>query len=202
ALDVPESDVDRRHGHRQDPAGAGATGSRDQFRCHGLDAQRVLADRQRAEFVDGMPQGVGQPAAKIRHAQPFDPLVGPDPQGDDRVGRIRVVRKPGERLVVRQCDDPGANGRDLHDASLNRLIVSSRKVRPRPGWSDRTSSVFSRAAVPSNNCSIQPMYSTVSPFRTAATRWAWISEITWLTTGRLKASAMPATFSHWVMPPT
>ena len=29
-----------------------------------------------------------------------------------------------------------------------------------------------------------------------------ISGMTWLTTGRLKASAMPATFIHWVTPPT
>ena len=46
------------------------------------------------------------------------------------------------------------------------------------------------------------MYSTVSPFGTAPIRCTWTSGIRWLTTGRLKASAMPATFSHWVMPPT
>ena len=46
------------------------------------------------------------------------------------------------------------------------------------------------------------MYSTVRPLGIAAIRCTWISGIRWLTTGRLKASAMPATFIHWVMPPT
>src|SRR5262249_20603258 len=161
-----------------------------------------LADRKCSKLVDSASQGGGQPAAKIGHAKPLDALIGAEPQPDDRVGRVRVLRKSGERLVVRQCDDPGTNGGDLHAATLNLLIASSRKPSPRPGRSGRISSLFSRAAVPSNNCSIQPMYSTVSPFGTAATRWAWISGITWLTTGRLKASAMPATFSHWVIPPT
>ena len=41
------------------------------------------------------------------------------------------------------------------------------------------------------------MYSTVSPFGIAPIRWTWTSGIRWLTTGRLKASAMPATLSHW-----
>src|SRR5271166_1899813 len=149
-----------------------------------------------------MSQTAGELPAEIGHADPFDPVVGADPQRDDRVGRVWIFRKPGERLVVRQGDDLRPNGGDLHEATANRVIVSSRKARPRPGRSGRISSLFSRAAVPSNNCSIQPMYSTVSPFGTAATRWAWISGITWLTTGRLKASAMPATLSHWVMPPT
>ena len=45
------------------------------------------------------------------------------------------------------------------------------------------------------------MYSTVRPFGTAPTRWTWISGTPWLTTGRLKASAMPAILSHGVMPP-
>src|SRR5262249_8545009 len=146
-------------------------------------------------------QAGGQLAAEIGHADPFNAFVRADAQGDDRVGRVRVLRKPGERFIVRQPDNPGANAGNLHDA-LNRLIVSSRKLSPSPGRLESTSSLFSRAAVPSNSCSIQPMYSTVSPFGTAATRWVWISGITWLTTGRLKASAMPATFSHWVIPPT
>ena len=45
------------------------------------------------------------------------------------------------------------------------------------------------------------MYSTVRPFGMAAIRCAWNSGITWLTTGRLKASAIPAIFSHGVTPP-
>ena len=43
ALDVPQRHVDRRHGHRHDPARAGAARSRGQFRRHGLDPQRILA---------------------------------------------------------------------------------------------------------------------------------------------------------------
>src|ERR1700730_5178713 len=168
----------------------------------GPAAQRLLADRERAELVDGAFQGAGQPAAEIGHPNPLDPVVGADTQGDDRVGRVRVLRKPSERLIIRQCYDLRADGRDLHDATLNRVTVSSLKSRPRPGRSERTSSLFSRAAVPSNNLSIQPMYSTVRPLGTAATSWEWISGITWLTTGRLKASAMPATLIHGVIPPT
>src|SRR5215831_17358930 len=49
---------------------------------------------------------------------------------------------------------------------------------------------------------VHGMYSTVSPLGQAATTCTSISGITWLTTGRLKASAMPATFIHCVMPPT
>src|SRR5262245_7887413 len=40
------------------------------------------------------------------------------------------------------------------------------------------------------------------PVRAGCTRCAWISGITWLTTGRLNDSAMAATFIHLVMPPT
>ena len=46
------------------------------------------------------------------------------------------------------------------------------------------------------------MYSTVRPLGQAAIMCTSISGMTWLTTGRLKASAMPATFIHWVTPPT
>src|SRR2546421_11881657 len=38
------------------------------------------------------------------------------------------------------------------------------------------------------------MYSTVRPLGMAATRCTWISGTRWLTTGRLNASAIPATF--------
>ena len=46
------------------------------------------------------------------------------------------------------------------------------------------------------------MYSTVRPFGHAATMWHSTSGMTWLTIGRLKASAMAATFIHCVGPPT
>ena len=45
------------------------------------------------------------------------------------------------------------------------------------------------------------MYSTVRPFGMPAMRWTCSSGSTWLTTGTLNASAMPAILSHGVMPP-
>ena len=60
---------------------------------------------------------------------------------------------------------------------------------------------LSSAGVSSKSCSVHGMYSTVRPLGMAAMRWTWNSGMRWLTTGRLKASAMPAIFIHWVMPP-
>ena len=61
------------------PAGPGAAGRRAQFRGDRLDAQRILADRQRAELVDRAPQGAGQRAAEIGDAEPFDAVIGARP---------------------------------------------------------------------------------------------------------------------------
>ena len=54
----------------------------------------------------------------------------------------------------------------------------------------------------SNKRQVHGMYSTTNPFGAAATRCTWISGRRWLATGILKASAMLATFIHWVTPPT
>jgi len=46
-------------------------------------------------------QGAGQRAAEIGDAEPFDPVIGAQPQPDDRVLGVRVFREAGERLVIR-----------------------------------------------------------------------------------------------------
>jgi hypothetical protein len=52
AADVPERDVERCKRQGEHPRGAGAAGRGAQFGDDCLDAQRVFADRQRAEIVD------------------------------------------------------------------------------------------------------------------------------------------------------
>ena len=59
-----------------------------------------------------------------------------------------------------------------------------------------------KAGVSSQSRSDQGMYSTVRPLGMEAMSWMWISGTRWLTTGRLKASAMAATLRQGVMPPT
>ena len=49
-----------------------------------LDAQRVLADGQRAEFIDGGAQRAGHGAAVERQADALDAAVGLHAQDDDR----------------------------------------------------------------------------------------------------------------------
>jgi len=46
-------------------------------------------------------QCAGQGAAEIGDPQTFHPVIGAQPQRDDRVFRVGIFRKPGERLVVR-----------------------------------------------------------------------------------------------------
>src|SRR5918992_1409899 len=75
-------------------------------------------------------------------------------------------------------------------------------IIPGPGWSGTTISPSLMAGVSSYSRKVQGIYSTVSPLGMAAMLCTWISGIRWLTTGRLKASAMPATLRNWVMPPT
>ncbi len=118
ALDVPQRDIDRRHRHRQDAGRAGRAGGVAQFARDRLDAQRVLADDERAELVDRVAQGAGQRAAEIGDAEPLDPVIGAQAQPDDRVFRVRVLRETGERLVVRQQDDAGFERGDFHRATF------------------------------------------------------------------------------------
>src|ERR1700738_4838467 len=53
------------------------------------------------------------------------------------------------------------------------------------------SSPFCGTGTSSKSRKRRGMYSTVRPLGTAPTRCTWISGTPWLTTGRLKASAMP-----------
>jgi hypothetical protein len=118
AADVPQRHVERGVGQVEDAAGSGRAGGRAQLCYDRLDAQRILADHQGAEFVDRTPQRTGQRAAKIGHSDPDHPLVGLDLQRDDRPRCIGVFRRVGERLVGRQGYDRGANTGYLHWVSL------------------------------------------------------------------------------------
>src|SRR6476646_10014945 len=75
------------------------------------------------------------------------------------------------------------------------------KARPRPGLDGTVMTPVSGIGGLSNSRRVQGMYSTMWPFGMAAIRCTWTSGIRCDTTGKLKASAMPATFIHWVMPP-
>ena len=100
------------------PAGPAEPAASRNLRGDRLDAQRVLADDERAELVDRMAQGAGQRAAEIGDAEPLDPVIGAQAQPDDRVFRVRVLREAGERLVVRQQDDAGFERGDFHRATF------------------------------------------------------------------------------------
>ena len=92
----------------------GAAGGVLQFLLHRLDPHRVLADAERAQFVDRMPQRAAQRAAEISDTETRDALVGLDRDGDDRALAVRVLGGAGERLVGRQFDKLGAGPGNLH----------------------------------------------------------------------------------------
>src|SRR5579859_7160038 len=107
------------------------------------------------------------------------------------------------RRLVCHADKVGKSRASERDqATVYSVSAGQLNSSPRPGLSGTTSWPSTMAGSSLNRRCVQGMYSTVSPFGIAATRWTWISGIRWLTTGILNASAMPATFSHWVMPPT
>ena len=102
----------------KDAARSGGTGGAAQFRGDRLDAKRFVTHNLSAELVDGAAQRAGQRTPKIGHADPDDPLVGFNLQGDDRARCIRVFRGVGERLVGRQGDDLRANTGNLHRITI------------------------------------------------------------------------------------
>src|SRR5436190_1378719 len=85
-----------------------------QLLLHRFDPHRILADAERAQFVDRMPQRAAQRASEIRDAETLDSLIGLDRDGDDRALAVRVLGGAGERLVGRQFDKLGAGSGNLH----------------------------------------------------------------------------------------
>ena len=70
-----------------------------------LDAQRVFADRQRAEIIDGALQRGGDGPTVKGHPDSFDAVIGIDPQDHDRPGGARVFGGIGERVGLRHLQD-------------------------------------------------------------------------------------------------
>ena len=89
-----------------------------------LDAQRVLADDQRAEFIDRAAQRAGHRAAVERQADALDAAVGLDAQDDDGAQPSGLFRHVGERIVFRDAQDGGLGPGDLHGALLRVLSRS------------------------------------------------------------------------------
>ena len=83
-----------------------------------LDPHRVLADAERAQFLDRAFQAAGQRAAEIGGADPDRAVVGLDFEGDDRPGPVRVFGGAGERLIGREGHDIGADAGDFHRVEL------------------------------------------------------------------------------------
>jgi len=79
-----------------------------------LDPHRVLADGERAQFIDRVRQRAGQRPAEIGDADPLDPAIGLYPQRDDRALAVGVVGGTGQGLVGRQLDQMGSGPGYLH----------------------------------------------------------------------------------------
>ena len=140
AADVPQRDVDRRQRQGEHPGRPGAARRGAQLGDDRLDAQRVFADRQRAEIVDGAFQRGGDGAPVKGHPDPFDAVIGIDPQDHDRPGGTRVFRGIGERVRLRHHQDLRADARYLHRSTSQGKFPVSREKR---GFSVRMSSIIS-----------------------------------------------------------
>ena len=145
AADVPQRHVERRQRQVEDAARPGRTGGGAQFGDDRLDAQRIVADDQCAQFVDRTPQRAGQRTAEISDADPDDPLVGLDLQSDDRAGCVRVFRGVGKRLVGRQGDDLRANAGNLHRRTPR--LKSGKTYTPGPISEARSSATAKRRLI-------------------------------------------------------
>src|ERR1051326_3271626 len=126
----------------------------------------------------------------LRRQQLVEPQIGLVVEPPTELG----MQPGGGMLVARRL-------RRLSHQARYFSIAASSNSRPRPG-------AVGMSSMPSFGCGTarhsgkrRGMYSTVRPFGTAPIRCTWISGTPWLTTGTLKASAMPAIFSHGAMPP-
>ena len=115
ALDVPQRQVDRRQRQQEDAGGAAiVAGGEAQLAGDRLDAQRVVADDQRAEFVHRDAQRTGHRAAVERQADPLDPGIGLDAQDDDGAEPSSLLRHVRERIVFGNAEDVGQDFGDFH----------------------------------------------------------------------------------------
>ena len=124
ALDVPQRDVDCRDRQRVDARATGIAGRRAQLAQDGLDPHRVLADQQRAQFIDRAAQRAGERAAVEGEANAFDAGVGLDAEDDDGTQAACFFRHVRQRVVFRDAQNGGLGPGDLHRCLL-------RVLRPR-----------------------------------------------------------------------
>ena len=99
------------------PPGPAEPAARPQFRRDHLDPHRILADAERAQFLDRAFQRAGQRPAEIGGADADRAVIGFDFDGDDRTRPVRVFGGSGERLVGRKRHDIGADAGDFHRAA-------------------------------------------------------------------------------------
>src|SRR6185437_14749546 len=129
ALDVPQRHVDGREREREDSAGAGgALGRVAQLLSDGLHAQRVLADRERAELLDCELQGRRQRRAKEGDTQSIDTCVGIELHRDKLTKRPTEGRAAGERLIGGPPQKAALYTRDLHGS---RGLSGQARMMPR-----------------------------------------------------------------------
>src|SRR5262249_17846342 len=81
-----------------------------------LDTQRIFADHERAEIVDGPLQRGGNCARIKGHPDPFDAVIGAEPHDHDRPSGTRVFRGVAERIILRQHQDLPTDGLYFHEA--------------------------------------------------------------------------------------
>src|SRR5262249_2608130 len=117
ALDVPQRNVDRRLRKRVYTGATGVTGRGAQFAQDRLDALRIVADGQGAEFIDRSAQRAGHGAAVERKANAFDALVRLDAKYDDGAQPARLLRHVRQRIVLGYAQDIGLYSGDLHTIS-------------------------------------------------------------------------------------
>ena len=119
ALDVPERDVDGRMRQREDAARpAGIAGAIAQLAHDLLDPQRILADGELGQFLDGDLKAAGHLATIEGDADAFDAVVGAQAQRHDGPEAPGIVQRVRERVGFRNVQGRHFVADDLHGASI------------------------------------------------------------------------------------
>ena len=114
ALQVPQRQVDSRHGQGENAAGPGAAGRSAQLVGDALDVQRVLAHHEGAQRLDGFPQRLGQRAAEEGQPDARQPVVGAQFKGDELARGVANRQPDHQGIISRRAQHPGLHVRYVH----------------------------------------------------------------------------------------
>ena len=104
-LDIPERHVDAGDRQRENTARTGTGGGAAELLCDGFDAQRIFANDQFAELIDGVLQSGAERAAKKSRADSFNAVLRLHPQNDELIMRAKIRRAARQGLVERYAQD-------------------------------------------------------------------------------------------------